>query len=536
MGIPFYFREIVQQNKGILTNLNTCHRLYLDFNSIIHVASQKVVSTKVWRNYSQLEEAIFQYIIKYTNDVVSSCRPLQLLYIGIDGVAPVAKMVQQRKRRHLSALQTGLINDFKSKNNIPFTHWDSNCITPGTDFMFRLNAFLKGHYLANKTPYEVVVSGPDEVGEGEHKIIKYIKGLGNDKCVDVIYGLDADLIMLSLTCNKEKVFLMREATQFSNGRGKHQSQALQIGYKYVNIDVLRKHVGTYLYPCSENKEVYMYDYVFICFILGNDFLPHFMGFDIKHDGLNIICDIYRKLHSDTGKYLITKDQSGKYTINFEFLKTFIQELSIHEDDIIKYNIKKHFEAPYNEKPYQTPLEKYTNELNYLPLIRRQKIVDPETDMSWKATYYKTFLNIQNSDMIAVDDICSNYIEGLYWNVEYYFNCCFSNRWFYKYPTSPFISDISKYLRKSMSPVNDTAKSEDITITDKEQLLLVLPYRSLNLFNEETRKKIQDISQGYSHMYPTSFNIITFMKSQLWECIPVLPPINLDKIKSFYKTQ
>lgn len=539
MGIPFYFREIVNQNKGILANLKTCHRLYLDFNSIIHLASQKVVAGKIWKDYEHLEEAIFNYIIKYTNDVVNSCKPSQLLYIGIDGVAPVAKMIQQRKRRHLSALQSSLINDFKVKNNIPFTRWDSNCITPGTDFMYRLNTYLEQYYKSADTPYEVIVSGPGEVGEGEHKIIKYIKSMGNDRCIDVIYGLDADLIMLSLTCDKEKMYLMRESTQFSNGRCKHHQQT--IGYKYVNIDVLRNFVGSYLYNDSNqasqvNPHLAMYDYVFICFILGNDFLPHFIAIDIKHDGLNIVCDTYRRLHSQTGLFLINKDADGIYKINFEFLKKFIQELAGMEDDLVKKNVRKHYEAPYNERPYHTPLEKFMNDLNYLPLIRRNKIIDPDNDDLWKSKYYKTFFNILTTDMKSVDDLCANYINGLYWNVEYYFNCTFSNRWYYKYPTSPFLSDISRYLSKTKEPNNNNNCQEDFVITDKEQLLVVLPCKSLNLFSDSTRTKIQDISQGYVYMYPETFNIITYMKTQLWECIPILPPIDLPKIKAFYKSQ
>ncbi len=47
---------------------------------------------------------------------------------------------------------------------------------------------------------ELIVSGPDEYGEGEHKI--YTKIRENKKyhlsTTTVIYGLDADLLMLSL--------------------------------------------------------------------------------------------------------------------------------------------------------------------------------------------------------------------------------------------------------------------------------------------------------------------------------------------------
>lgn len=533
MGIPFYFREIVQNNKNILGNLNRCNRLYLDYNSIIHVASQKVVSSKVWKDYQQMEKAITQHIIEYTHDVVKSCQPDQLLYIGIDGVAPIAKMIQQRKRRHLSSLQSIMINDFKSRNNIPYTSiWDSNCITPGTDFMFKLNQVLKAHFASLKTPFETIISGPDEVGEGEHKIIRYIKSLGDDKCVDVIYGLDADLIMLTMTCHKDKLYLMRESTQLTNDRNS------PVGYKFVNIDVLRKSVGDYLYTSTStststgNTNMYMYDYVFICFILGNDFLPHFLCVDIKHEGLQMICDIYRKLHHDHNEYLILK-QKDKFIINLPFLKIFFKELVRIEDEIIKRNIKIHYESPYNERRAATPLEKFMNDLNYMPLIKRKKIIDPENDPFWKTLYYKTFLNITSTDMKAVDDICCNYLQGLQWNIDYYFNNKSTNTWYYNYATSPFISDVYRFLNKADIP---STTAPDTLIEDREQLLLVLPHKSFPLLPPSTRERLKDISQGYVYLYPTSFQVITFMKSQLWECIPILPPVNIKLIKEFYKTQ
>ncbi len=528
MGIPFYFREICLKNKNIIGNLSKCNRLYLDYNSIIHVASQKVVSSKVWRDYDLMEKAIFQHIIDCTHDVIKSCQPDQLLYIGIDGVAPIAKMIQQRKRRHLSSLQAIHINDFKSKTNIPFTSiWDSNCITPGTEFMYKLNDHLKKHFASIKTPFETIVSGPDEVGEGEHKIIRYIKGLGDDKCVDVIYGLDADLIMLTMTCQKNKLYLMRESTQLNNDRH------APVGYKFVNIDVLRKSVGDYLYSYEGNNYMsYMYDYVFICFILGNDFLPHFLSCDIKHDGLAMICDVYRNLHNEHKEFLILK-QGSKYVINISFLKEFFKVLAGMEDDIIKRNIRTHYEAPYNERRAATPLEKFTNDLNYMPLIKRHKIIDPDNDPFWKALYYKTFLNITQSDHQAVDDICCNFLQGLQWNVDYYFNVNFQNTWYYKYATSPFIADVYRYLIKADIP---PITSHDISIEDREQLLFVLPYKSFPLLPSSTRLRLQDISQGYVYLYPTSFQVITFMKSQLWECIPILPPVNINLIKDFYKTQ
>lgn len=59
----------------------------------------------------------------------------------------------------------------------PLRRFDSNCITPGTDFMFKLTKAMKAwiEYKMDTDPFwqqnaRVVFSGPDVPGEGEHKV------------------------------------------------------------------------------------------------------------------------------------------------------------------------------------------------------------------------------------------------------------------------------------------------------------------------------------------------------------------------------
>ena len=37
------------------------------------------------------------------------------------------------------------------------------------------------------------------------------------------------------------------------------------------------------------------DYIFICFLLGNDFLPHFPALNIRQNGFTILLELYKKL-------------------------------------------------------------------------------------------------------------------------------------------------------------------------------------------------------------------------------------------------
>ena len=73
-------------------------------------------------------------------------------------------------------------------------------------------------YFANfKDEIQIIVSDSSVPGEGEHKIFNYIKDPDNkiDTSLNqVVYGLDADLIMLSLSVNMDNMYLIREELEF----------------------------------------------------------------------------------------------------------------------------------------------------------------------------------------------------------------------------------------------------------------------------------------------------------------------------------
>ena len=104
--------------------------------------------------------------------------------------------------------------------------WDSNVITPGTDFMIGLSNFIRyyircrisggGEFWKNLT---VVFSDASVPGEGEHKIMAYVRRSRIADGADVntkhvLHGLDADLIMLGLATHEVNFFILREEVLF----------------------------------------------------------------------------------------------------------------------------------------------------------------------------------------------------------------------------------------------------------------------------------------------------------------------------------
>jgi 5'-3' exonuclease len=541
MGIPFYFREVVQKNPKILTNLRSCDRLFLDFNSIIHTTSYQVVNKLLQEKQktspgallpvdSTLLHRIMASIVAYTNMVAKACPPRSLLYISIDGVAPLAKISQQRRRRYLSAYRNDKINEFKAHHGYTASAWDSNCITPGTDFMRDLNAYLVNYYTNNRIgEFDVVVSGSDEQGEGEHKILKYIKDT-QVPLVDVIYGLDADLIMLALTCNRANIHLMREAQQFGRSR-----DYTDVDFKFVDIDVMRTSIAKALF---DERFEYMRDYVFICFVLGNDFLPHNPFLHLKQGALGQVFDIYKKLHGETKMFAIVDDaESNKATINFSFLKMLFHELARDEDTRALEAIKGHEAHQHFERghPHQSALDRFVCDLEMYPLknkpLESYKAITSEKN--WRMQYYYNLMDINGfKDLHKVDDVCMEYVMGLVWNVNYYFNNTFDNRWFFKYTHAPTFKDLSMFMTKTCNnEVLDRFNGlESIDIASHEQLLLVLPKSSMMIIPSEYRDILENPVKGCTYMYPNKFKICTFLKSQLWECTPILPMVDVKKIK------
>ena len=212
--------------------------LFLDMNGIIHPASHPED-----RPPPETEDDIYLAISDYLLRVFAAARPRKLLYMAIDGVAPRAKMNQQRSRRFRSAQEAQQKEDLEAELRTQWraagrelpperTHaaFDSNVITPGTPFMDRLAEYLRAfvHKKQSTDPawraINVILSDGSVPGEGEHKIMQFIRqqrlAPGYDPNTrHALHGLDADLIMLSLATHEPHFSILREYVGPGAGRG-----------------------------------------------------------------------------------------------------------------------------------------------------------------------------------------------------------------------------------------------------------------------------------------------------------------------------
>lgn len=489
MGIPYYFYVIARKYPGILdSKLPKTHYLIFDFNALVHPASQDYLAS-VKKIPKDLEKPILKHVNIFTQKIIDQVQPEKQVQIYIDGVAPLAKMNQQRRRRFLSVFRRELAN-------VPCI-WDSNQISPGTPFMKKLHTSLKNYIKKNNAPYTFTLSTSDDPGEGEHKIFKNIPTDGTK----VIYGMDADLIMLALMSQVPNIYLFREENV------------------YLNIDALREGIlhdlkhhyhfdFDYETPTDPIAIQMIETYITVCFILGNDFLPHPIHVHLKKGGLEelmiITSDIYNRL-----KIPLIHDD----TLNWMFISKLFEALAHQEQDkIFDALTEYHRKRPHHE----ADLENYPL-LNKDPFVHNMLFKIDRT--KWRLHYYKHTFG--NNDTSTVRHACDLYLKGIEWTYRYYKKQPKDNDWYYPYAYAPSIRDISNHLNSHLTEF-DTPKTfpPEKFVSPSVQLLCIMPETSLPEKEKQYMKQYQ-----LDYLFPSTFKIHTFMKNLLWECIPILPPMN-----------
>ncbi|CAG8595042.1 4622_t:CDS:10 [Acaulospora morrowiae] len=350
--------------------------LYLDMNGIIHPCCNPDD-----KNAPATEQDMMVEIFKYIERIISIVRPRKILYLAIDGVAPRAKMNQQRSRRFRKARDDRCKLEEKSKEidkreasgvsideELQKKGFDTNCITPGTPFMAYLAKCLR-YWIADKLNSDpgwknlkVILSDASVPGEGEHKVMDFIRAQRASPHHDpntrhVLYGLDADLIMLSLGTHEPHFKVLREDVFFQEafraclicGQIGHQASQCQGHYAksqssssnekpskkpyvFLNVETLREYLEIELKTNSQpwpfNIEGAIDDWIFLCFFVGNDFLPHLPSLEIREGAIDTLISIWKRCLPLMGGYMTN---SGN--VELKRVQYLVTELGKMEDDI-----------------------------------------------------------------------------------------------------------------------------------------------------------------------------------------------------------
>ena len=433
MGVPGLFRNITKKypnshfwNKNLKIDF-----FFIDFNCLIHKYYRELLFTKHWdfskpSTNTKFENELIKYIIKRTDILVNeTVKPKVLVYIAIDGVPPVGKMTQQKERRYKKII----IDDIKKKY-LPGTYqpeWDSNLISPGTNFMKSLcDEFEKEIKKGLFKKINVIFSGSSVPGEAEHKFLPFISRLDDKPNVKYcIYSQDADQIILAFRFSKKHIYIMRPVHQ-SGIENKYPDNQEDI---YLDIKKVTGSLLSLYDNRLKNKEInlngdfnFMNDVIFMTFLEGNDFIKHIYFLKYKDDHLRTLLGIYKYQREHVNKnWRLLNKKDGLFQINYNFFLKIFERLGFIEERKIQEKnerIRKIIQYPKN-KDEELTIDNLEH-LNfykkgnpfYSEYINEWKELNNASNFSeWKKNYYNYFFG---SDY-DIDEICSEYLKALVFN-------------------------------------------------------------------------------------------------------------------------
>nr|XP_032510846.1 5'-3' exoribonuclease 1-like [Danaus plexippus plexippus] len=581
MGVPKFFRytserypclnELVKQYQ-----IPDFDNMYLDMNGIIHNCSHPDDSNPHFRI---TEEKIFKDIFHYISILFQIIKPKKLFFMAIDGVAPRAKMNQQRGRRFRSAREAEKLEETaKEKGEALPTEkrFDSNCITPGTVFMARLHEQLK-YFIKEKistdplwSKVKVILSGHETPGEGEHKIMDYIRWARSQPDYDpstrhCLYGLDADLIMLGVCTHEPHFALLREEVKFGKTTQRATSPE-ETNFYLLHLSLLREYLEQEFISIKDNLpfpydiENIIDDWVLMGFLVGNDFIPNLPNMHISNDALPLLYKTYMTVLPTLDGYI---NESGD--LNLGRFEVFMQELAKIDKEKFQdtYADLKYFEAktgrrpnanerrdykPNNDDTFNVNLDdikanKPDDELQALIDATQEMFMDDmKSDEDYEETsdeeanmemefilhkkdYYMNKLDYSKVTDEVLSDQAECYVRAIQWNLWYYYRGCPSWCWYYPHHYAPYISDIKDFGNMNMEfELGEPFKPF-------EQLLAVLPGASKHLLPTPFHDLMTDEDSPIVHYYPVSFETDLNGKKNDWEAVVLLPFIDETNLLS-----
>jgi 23S rRNA U2552 (ribose-2'-O)-methylase RlmE/FtsJ len=506
MGVPGLFPYISRWYEECVKTIQIgeliipCDYLYVDANSILHGICQRIFHYGKYEEKENLYETLTftekkeAAIVAFFNqlDFLQNLFPCNEYVISLDGPAPVAKQCQQRQRRFLSAVNRK--GDF-----------DSNSLTSGTDLIYDISQYL--HYklrkrLNNELRYrhmKIFYSSPFVPGEGEHKIMDYIREnkLINSKKSHIVVGPDADLIMLCMSLQLSNIKLVRESAVDD-----HEIHIIDVSllarlhYEHINRSFQVPHGD-----CIN-------DFILWSVMVGNDFMPKIKMFYKLADGLSFMDNKYGEL-----KKILTTDS----TINYKAFSSFIESLAAVEEEYIKN---------------QSLSNQFVNE-KFVDKLLLSYIHGSSFDFKgYKQTYYKK-AGAENDEHKKL--MCIQYMRGLSWVLKYYTCGLPSWDWFYSYHYAPFMGDMLELLRGMSAQQFYEITNFQEKGTPKDplfQLICVIPSSSANLLPDPLNKMIAE-DGPLAKFFPKTFTVDYEGKTKDYMGIPIIPFVDNNLFKEIY---
>jgi len=272
----------------------------------------------------------------------------------------------------------------------------------------------------------------------------------------------------------------------------------------------------------------------LCFLLGNDFLPHFPSISVHSGGLDELIDSYIKCLLILNCPLI----QNKVIYN-DFLQMIFENMGQKEQSYFYNNL-------YNEKekharylcretdPYKKTLWEMDNLKNGIcdvisPEARSTNCLQlgENSEELWKHRYYEHYFKASGDQKNIINKLCHNYLEGIKWMTEYYFTTCPDWQWNYTCYYAPFVSDMADYMKSN--DINNIHFTKRPPVSMIAQLLSIIPPKHVSLLPPKYRHLLTDYDSPIIDMFPNKIKIDTMYKTKLWMCVPRLPYLDINRV-------
>ncbi|KAL4221730.1 5'-3' exoribonuclease 1 [Mactra antiquata] len=594
MGVPKFYRWVSERYPCLSEvvkefQIPEFDNLYLDMNGIIHVCSHPEDDNPHFRI---TEEKIFADIMYYLEFLFRMIKPRKVFFMAVDGVAPRAKMNQQRGRRFRSAREAEeLERRAREKGEVLPTEkrFDSNCITPGTPFMVRLQQQLQ-YFVVKKLSTDplwegvrVYLSGHETPGEGEHKIMDFIRAERAGDNYDpntrhCLYGLDADLMMLGLATHEPHFSLLREEVRFGGRKDKNNKRPQtpeETTFHLLHLSLFREYLDFEFSALKEKLTTFEYDlesviddWVLMGFLVGNDFIPHLPNLHINHDALPLLWQTYIETLPSCGGYI---NNGGK--LNLERFEIYLTALSKFDFETFSDQVGdlKWLESKKSNRTAEKSellsaarklgknqkksveqlsrgqfelLEAFDEDSVDMEELGTELIDQPSEDISddisdgfsdddtlddefrhHKRHYYMTKMDYEKVTPDVLKDQAEGYVRGIQWILLYYYEGVPSWSWFYPHHYAPYMSDVKDFKNMSMNFDLGTP------FMPFEQLMAVLPAASKDFLPKPYQSLMINDSSPVIDFYPPEFQTDLNGKQQEWEAVVLIPFIDENRLLS-----
>jgi 5'-3' exonuclease len=604
MGVPgllHWLQKYTNTQTSLIKSYNSKHdnsnnnprfdNVFIDLNCILHPCTHPEGQLPI-----ENEEKMIERVLRYLDLMFCQLNPRKLMYIAVDGVAPRAKMNHQRSRRFVSSTQNTLeqqiynelsesIKKVSEENDLDESiyqfsmdkYWDSNLLTPGTTFMEKVSIALHKYVQSKLNTYkhvDIIVDDVSVPGEGEHKIISYLRSQKQSTTYDrntvhVIHGNDGDLLLLSLALDIPNMWIIKESSK----------SALPPSMELISMDFLGKLLKQNLIrEFRENIEIQkqiseeriLNDFIFLCTLCGNDFVPHIPGILVTAEhqcvGLNFLIRAYKTYQIASRKQSSTTDHyfTNGGNMNVKSVLAYLQTISDNLSDISNKVIPHGTESLTLKQIFAR--RKVENKLHNLVVTKhkllamknQQDIAKAQRQWKHSITQAANCIIMKRICNIAVDstvqlttsegrekyymikhDIAQNevnnlrqsmvrhYLQGLDWVWQYYKDGLKSWSWYYPHHFGPLVSDLCDF-------------SLDLTLHEYEkgaplkplsQLACVLPKDSFHAVPGVMRDVV--LSQ-FQDMFPETFLRDIdghYNKKHSWKAVAILPFIDVVKMNA-----